>query len=242
LIIFLRKFFDICTIIDIFIYKVKQKREYFMIIAGLTGTMASGKSTVLNMFKTMGAVTISADQLIHLLQQKDTEQTKALTHVLGKDILTKDGRIDRSKLSELIIKDKSILKMLEQIFYPSLKAMMKKLIKTAEQANQNIVFIEIPLLFEAGFENLVDTTIVCSATDEVAKQRSLARTGMNEQKFNALSSARLKDCDLVKLAKNIINTNIDEEKTQAQAVLMYADLLTMSENVWPHGWAQVEDI
>lgn len=213
-----------------------------MIIVGLTGAIASGKSTVLNMFKQVGAVTISADHLVHLLQQKDTEQTKALTQVLGEDILTKDGRIDRSKLSEKIIQDPTILKLLEQVYYPSIKVMMKKLIKTAQEADQKVVIIEIPLLFEAGFQSLVDTTVVCSCTDEVAKQRALSRSNASEIKLDTLNKFRLKDKDLVKLAKNIINTNVDIEKTEAQVVLMFADLLTMGANVWPNNWSAIEDI
>lgn len=213
-----------------------------MIIVGLTGTIASGKSTVLNMFKQLGAVTISADQLVHLLQQKDTEQTKALSHVLGEEVLTKDGRIDRAVLSEKIIKDPTILKLLEQVYFPSIKVMMKKLIKTADDAKQKIVIIEIPLLFEAGFQSLVDTTVVCSATEETSQKRALARKEMTQEKLDILNKFRLKDKDLVQLAKNIINTNVDLEKTEAQVVLMYADLLTMGNNAWPLSWSDIENI
>tara|TARA_Y100001960_G_scaffold234449_1_gene246642 strand:- start:11905 stop:12546 length:642 start_codon:yes stop_codon:yes gene_type:complete len=213
-----------------------------MIIVGLTGRMASGKSTVLNMFKNLGAVTVDCDQLIHLLQQKDTEQTKALVQILGEEILTEDGRIDRKALSEIIIKDPTLLKLLEEIYYPSLKVMMKKLIKTAEEANQNMVVLEIPLLFEGGFQSLVDTTVVCSCGDEAATERALNRPGLDEERLKVLNNRRLKDKDLVLLAKNIVNTNVDLEKTQAQVVLMYADLLTMSNNAWPANWSAVEDI
>jgi dephospho-CoA kinase len=222
--------------------KLNRKEFKYMIIVGLTGTIASGKSTVLNMFKQMGAVTISADQLVHLLQQKDTEQTKALSHVLGEDVLTSDGRVDRAKLSEKIMKDPRILKLLEQVYYPSIKVMMKKLIKTAEQAEQKIVIIEIPLLFEAGFQTLVDTTVVCSTPEEVSTKRALARNNMSQEKLDVLNKFRLKDKDLVMLAKNIINTNVDLEKTEAQVVLMYADLLTMGTNAWPLNWAEIENI
>ncbi|HAG53091.1 MAG TPA: dephospho-CoA kinase [Alphaproteobacteria bacterium] len=220
----------------------KQKEFLIMIIVGLTGTIASGKSTVLNMFKQVGAVTISADHLVHLLQQKDTEQTKALTQVLGEEVLTKDGRIDRTVLSDKIVKDPTILKLLEQVYYPSIKVMMKKLIQTAEQAKQQLVIIEIPLLFEAGFQSLVDTTVVCSCTDDVSIKRALQRSGVTEEKLNVLNKFRLKDKDLVQLAKNIINTNVELEKTEAQVMLMYADLLTMGENAWPVSWSAIEDM
>lgn len=213
-----------------------------MIIVGLTGARASGKSTVLNMFKNMGAVTLSADQLVHLLQQKDTEQTKALVHILGEEILLKDGRIDRKALSAMIVKDPSILKLLEQIFYPSLKVMMKKLIQTADAADQKIVVIEIPLLFEGGFQNLLDTTVVCSCGQEESDRRTLERDGINQETLDVLNKYRLKDKDLVALAKNIINTNVDLEKTEAQVVLMFADLLTMNNNAWPLNWSAIEDI
>lgn len=213
-----------------------------MIIVGLTGTMASGKSTVLNMFKDLGAVAINCDQLIHLLQQKDTEQTKALTQILGEDILTKDGRIDRKELSARLIKDPTLIKLLEEIYYPSLKVMMKKLIKTADKAHQKIVVIEIPLLFEAGFSNLVDTTVVTSCGQEVADKRALERPGLDVEKLKVLNNRRLKDNDLVALAKNIINTNVDVEKTEAQVVLMFADLLTMGNNAWPLNWSAIEDM
>tara|TARA_Y100001960_G_C14548715_1_gene764618 strand:- start:200 stop:898 length:699 start_codon:yes stop_codon:yes gene_type:complete len=222
--------------------KLNRKEFKYMIIVGLTGTIASGKSTVLNMFRHMGAVTISADQLVHLLQQKDTEQTRALSHVLGEDILTQDGRVDRAKLSDKIMKDPTILKLLEQIYYPSIKVMMKKLIKTAEDAQQKIVIIEIPLLFEAGFQSLVDTTVVCSTPEEVSTKRALARNNMSQEKLDILNKFRLKDRDLVKLAKNIINTNVDLDKTEAQVVLMYADLLTMGNNAWPLNWSEIENI
>lgn len=213
-----------------------------MIIVGLTGARASGKSTVLNMFKDLGAVTINCDYLIHLLQQKDTEQTKALVHILGESILLEDGRINRKELSKMIVEDPSILKLLEQVFYPSLKVMMKKLIKTAEQAQQKIVVIEIPLLFEGGFQNLVDTTVVTSCGQDVSDKRTLKRDGIDEKTLEVLSRNRLKDKDLVALSKNIINTNVDIEKTEAQVVLMFADLLTMGNNAWPLNWSAIEDM
>jgi dephospho-CoA kinase len=213
-----------------------------MIIVGLTGAIASGKSTVLQMFKNLGAVTISSDQLIHLLQQKDTEQTKALVKILGKDILLDDGRVDRKALADKIVKDPTILKLLEQLYYPTLKAMFKKLIKTAQEANQKMVVIEIPLLFEGGFQNLVDTTVVCSCTDEESLKRALSRANADETKIQTLNKFRLKNKDLVLLAKNIINTNVEIEKTQTQVVLMFADLLTMESNVWPLNWSAIEDI
>lgn len=212
-----------------------------MILVGLTGNMASGKSTVLSMFKELGAVTISADQLVHLLQQKDTEQTKALAHLLGDEILAEDGSVNRAELSNRIIKDPSIIKILEQLFYPSIKVMMKKLIKTAEEVNQKIVVLEVPLLFETDFAQLVDTNVVCSGGEE-SRKRVLERPGMTEEKLNILNRFRLKDSDLQKLAKNIVNTDVDLEKTKMQVTLVYSDLLTMAGNVWPANWSNIEDM
>ncbi|MCP4355844.1 MAG: dephospho-CoA kinase [Proteobacteria bacterium] len=212
-----------------------------MIIVGLTGAMASGKSTVLSMFKELGAVTISADHLVHLMRQKGTDQTKALANVLGSDVLAEDGGINSNKLSDKLINDPSIRKILEQVFYPSLKVMMKKLIQTAAESNQKIVILEIPCLFESDFLSLVDTTVLCAA-GEKANQRALKRENMTKEKLQTLNSLRLKEEDLKKLAKNIINTDVEIEKTRMQTALVYADLLTMVNNVWPNNWAGIDDI
>lgn len=143
----------------------------------ITGSVATGKSTVLNILKKMGFSTFSCDEVVKKLYEKAYIQNKIL-ETLGKEILGENGKIDKKKILEKIIEDPLFKKKLEKIFHPLVKKALLNFIKK-EEKKEKIIFAEVPLLFEVGWEDLFDEIWVISCDENLQKKR-IAKKGLKE--------------------------------------------------------------
>ncbi len=143
----------------------------------ITGSVATGKSTVLNILKKMGFSTFSCDEVVKKLYEKAYIQNKILK-TLGKEILGENGKIDKKKILEKIIEDPLFKKKLEKIFHPLVKKALLNFIKK-EEKKEKIIFAEVPLLFEVGWEDLFDEIWVISCDENLQKKR-IAKKGLKE--------------------------------------------------------------
>lgn len=143
----------------------------------ITGGVATGKSTVLNILKKMGFSTFSCDEVVKKLYEKAYIQNKILK-TLGKEILGENGKIDKKKILEKIIEDPLFKKKLEKIFHPLVKKALLNFIKK-EEKKEKIIFAEVPLLFEVGWEDLFDEIWVISCDENLQKKR-IAKKGLKE--------------------------------------------------------------
>ncbi len=152
-----------------------------MIIAGLTGGIASGKSTVARMFAEEGAYVIDLDELSRLVVEPHQPAWREIVSHFGEEILQEDQRLDRGRLAHLVFGDPKKRKKLERIVHPRvLEAYEKKIKQILEKKVQAIVIADVPLLMETEIEQRFDQVIVVYIPPEMQIKRLLERDGLGE--------------------------------------------------------------
>jgi dephospho-CoA kinase len=150
-----------------------------MIVVGLTGGVATGKSTVAGLFHRCGALVIDADQLARQVVEPGKPAWRDIVRTFGKSILRSDGSIDRQALGAIVFQSPRKLRRLEQMIHPRVARLQTRLTKTiAERRPNAVVIYEVPLLFEAGVDARVDEIIVVSADRRTQIERLTRRTGL----------------------------------------------------------------
>lgn len=149
-----------------------------MILVGLTGGIATGKSTVAGMFKQCGATVIDADALAREAVQPGKPAWREIVHAFGKMILNSDRTVNRQTLGAKVFGNPAKLSRLERIIHPRVAREQMRLTKAAAKKDRNAVVIyDVPLLFEAGIDKRVDAIIVVTADRETQIARLKKRNG-----------------------------------------------------------------
>jgi dephospho-CoA kinase len=150
-----------------------------MIVVGLTGGVATGKSTVAGLFHRCGAIVIDADQLARQVVEPGKPAWRDIVRTFGKSILRSDGSIDRQALGAIVFRSPRKLRRLERMIHPRVARLQTRLTKrTAERRPNAVVIYEVPLLFEAGVDARVDEIIVVSTDRRTQIERLTRRTGL----------------------------------------------------------------
>jgi dephospho-CoA kinase len=152
-----------------------------MMLVGLTGGVATGKSTVARMFRQCGAVVIDADELAREVVQPGKPAWREIVRMFGKGILHPDRTIDRHALGAIVFHDKKNLRRLERIIHPRVAREQQRLTKQATTKDPKAVVIyDVPLLFEAGIDKRVDKVIVVTADQHAQLVRLRKRNGLSQ--------------------------------------------------------------
>ena len=184
---------------------------------GLTGTIASGKSTTAAMFGRAGAAVFSGDDAVHALY-RGAAAPLVETAFPG---TTENGEVNRSRLGEIMSRDPAALKKLEAIVHPLVRAEEERFLAAAAAAGRQITVSDIPLLFEAGGAGRYDAVIVTTAPEEVRQQRARARPGMTAEKYDALNARQMPDAEKRRRAHFVVDTG----KGLQEAERAVADIL-----------------
>ncbi len=151
-----------------------------MILVGLTGGIATGKSTVAGIFKRCGAAVIDADALAREVVQPGKPAWREIVKVFGKTALNPDRTLNRQALGAKVFGHPAKLRRLEHIIHPRVAREQRRLTRQAAQKDPDAVVIyDVPLLFEAGIDARVDTTIVVTADRETQVARLKQRNGLS---------------------------------------------------------------
>lgn len=207
-----------------------------MLIIGLTGSIAMGKSTVAKMLLDNGIPMISADQIVHDLYEDEA------VPILEKAFpgSTENNQVNREKLLSLLLKEEDGFKKLETLIHPLVRQKEWEFIKENKENSSDLVAIEIPLLFETGAEKLMDVVLLASAPAEVQKQRVMARPGMTTEKFKTLLAKQMPDAEKRKKADFIVDTSCSLSETEDQL----KEIIVSLKNKQPKAydlWLQIED-
>ncbi len=199
-----------------------------MIAVGLTGSIGMGKSTVARMFADEGAAVWNADDAVHRLYAKDGAGARAIAERFPEAVI--NGAVDRDVLSRLVLDDEAALSALEAIIHPLVAADRAAFLDDAAAQGADFVVLDIPLLFEKGYQEFFDAVIVVSAPAETQKVRVLARPGMTEKKFRAILMKQTPDSEKRRRADFIIDTGVSLDETRAQVRALAAGLKERSQN------------
>lgn len=173
------------------------------VLVGLTGTFGSGKSTVAHLFEELGAFLIDADSLAHEALFEGSACYSEITKVFGQDLVLADGKIDRGSLAKVIFKSSEARKKLESIIHPYV---FKRIAEEITAADQNIIVMEVPLLYEVGLNELCDHVVVVSCSEGTVKQR-LKEKGFSEDEIIKRQAAQMKLSEKIKKADHVIDND-----------------------------------
>ena len=152
-----------------------------MLVIGLTGSIGTGKSEVTQVLQELGAEVINADQVGHEAYTPHTESWNAVVDAFGRDILQPDGEIDRRKLGAIVFADPVQLAKLNGIMHPRMADMVAEKTEQMRSRGVQVVVVEAALMFEAGWETLVDEVWATDSSLEIVFERLMSRNGMDEQ-------------------------------------------------------------
>ncbi|WP_455477813.1 dephospho-CoA kinase [Bartonella sp. B10] len=198
-----------------------------MKIIGLTGSISMGKSTVADFFRQAGVSVFSADEVVHKLY--DSEPILSIISRTFPSVIV-NGKVDRLKLSDILIGDDKKLKTLEKIIHPIVQEKERAFVNKARRQRKKLVVLDIPLLFETNGENRVDVVVVVSAPLEIQKKRVMIRENMSEKKFEFINSKQMSDEKKRERADFIIDTGKDLENTRQQVFYLIKSLLKNCSN------------
>ncbi len=185
---------------------------------GLTGNFGMGKSTVLRLFSELGAFTYSADDFVHKLLEKE-RIVKRMAGLLGSDVLIKKSihiSLDKKKVADIIFNDPEKRQAVEQILHPEVLDAIKRTKTDMAKKNPSALMVfEVPLLFEAGHEDIFDISVVVYCTERVALTR-LAKKGFSKEEARKRTGSQLSITEKKKRADFLIDNNNGISRTAAQ--------------------------
>jgi dephospho-CoA kinase len=187
-------------------------REPWMIILGLTGSIGMGKSTTAKLFAEAGVPVYDADATVH--QIYEAEAAPAIEAAFPGT--TSDGKVDRVRLSKVVVNDPAAMKRLEKIVHPMLRAHHQTFLDDAERSGAPVAVVDVPLLFETGGDKRVDAVVVVTTSPEVQRDRILARDNMNSEKLDAILARQMPDAEKRKRADFVVDTSHGLEPVRAQ--------------------------
>lgn len=182
------------------------------LIIGITGSIASGKSEVVNYLNKSGFRVFSTDELGHQVLLLD-EVKLSLVEKFGKDILDHNNLLDREKLSKLVFKDRANLDFLNSLSHPQI---FKKMREIVEKSEEKFLLFEVPLLFEAKLEDRFDFIITVSTTPEIQLTRLMARNNLTREDAQRKISSQLSNEVKETKADFVINNNGSLSELQAK--------------------------
>ena len=195
-------------------------------IIGLTGGIASGKSTVAKTLGTLGAYSIDADKLGHSAYVKGTAAFDQVVEAFGPDVVGDDGEVDRRALGGKVFGDPAALKRLTDIVWPAIQAMAQREIDQALAADASRpVVLEAAVLIEADWLNLVDQVWVTVVEPDVAIARACARDGLEPAAVQARLDAQLGNDERRAHADQVIDNSSDEAHLLQQVETLWQGLL-----------------
>jgi dephospho-CoA kinase len=186
-------------------------------IIGLTGGIASGKSTIASMLVERGALLVDADQVAREVVLPGEPVLEAIASTFGQAVLETDGSLNRKALGEIVFRDKESLAKLEAITHPAIRARMQQTIHTyAEQFPERLVVADVPLLYETKQENLYEGILVVYVPAEVQKKRLMERNNLSEEEADRRIALQMDIEQKRQHADWVIDNSGSLEETQRQ--------------------------
>ena len=192
-----------------------------MIVIGLTGGIAMGKSEVAKVFVSEGIPVFDSDREVHRLY--DSKEGADLLAALAPSAVS-DGKADRTTLSALVLADPALLAKLEALVHAEIRTRRQAFIAAEKSMGTEMVVLDVPLLFETGGDKDVDVTVVVSAGEEIQRRRALARPGMTEEKLALVLKRQMADAEKRRRAHHLIETTGTIEELRARVLAVIAQI------------------
>ncbi|OEU53238.1 MAG: dephospho-CoA kinase [Desulfuromonadales bacterium C00003096] len=185
-------------------------------ILGVTGGIASGKTTVAQAFQGLGAVVVSADLLAREVVHPGGKTLQQIADQFGCQVLHQDGTLNRQLMAEMIFKDDQARRELNNITHPAIADLARTRLREAEQGGASLVIYDAPLLFEVGADRQVDKVLVVKVDAEVQLARLMARDGIDRRQALARVAAQMPQEEKIARADFVIDNSGTAKETQGQ--------------------------
>ena len=186
--------------------------EMMILIIGITGSIACGKSLVSNYLQEKGYTIIDADKIGHMALENG-EVKKQLVNKFGKSIL-KDNEVNRVTLGKLVFENNENLKELNNIIHPQIRKNISEQIQVHK--NEKLVFVDVPLLFEAKFDDLVEKIIVISLDEKIQLERLMNRNSLSKEEALQRIKSQIPVREKEKLGDYVVDNSFTQENTYNQ--------------------------
>lgn len=196
-----------------------------MIRIGLTGGIASGKTTVSRMLTELGARVIDADVLAREAVAPGSPGLRQVVDAFGAEMLRSDGTLDRKRLGALVFRDAQARQRLNAIVHPIVRRRMQEEIDRAQAAGLRAVVLDIPLLFESGLDGICDRVWVVYVDPQTQLERLMQRDGLSEAEARLRLEAQLPVEEKARRADAVIDNTRDATATRRQVAKLWGDLL-----------------
>ena len=186
--------------------------EMMILIIGITGSIACGKSLVSNYLQEKGYTIIDADKIGHMALEND-EVKKQLVNKFGKSIL-KDNEVNRVTLGKLVFENNENLKELNNIIHPQIRKNISEQLQVHK--NEKLVFVDVPLLFEAKFDDLVEKIVVVSLDEKIQLERLMNRNSLSKEEALQRIKSQIPVREKEKLGDYVVDNSFTQENTYNQ--------------------------
>ncbi len=200
--------------------------ERSFLLVGLTGGIATGKSTVSTMFRALGAEIIDADLLAREVVEPGEPAYETIVAEFGRDVVQADGALDRKKLGAIVFADPARRKRLEAITHPAIRArFLARLATLTARRFGGVVFFDAPVMIESGNYKHMDKLVVVATDDTTQRTRLHGRDGSPDDEIERKIGSQMPVAEKAKLADYVIDNSGDRAATEAQVARVYAALL-----------------
>lgn len=200
-----------------------------MIVIGLTGGIATGKSTVSKMLRDYGLPVIDSDAIAREVVEPGEEVLSRIIREFGEDILLQDGRLNRQKLGNIVFNDKIMLQRLNDITHPEIKRRIKDSIERYKELKTTCLIIDVPLLIESNYKDMVDKILLVYTDRDTQAKRLVKRNGYTRREAMDRINSQMDIDEKLKYADYIIDNTHDLENTRLQLIGFLKELCRVEE-------------
>ncbi|MBI4247133.1 MAG: dephospho-CoA kinase [Candidatus Rokubacteria bacterium] len=195
-------------------------------LVGLTGGIATGKSTVSAMLRALGAVIIDADQLAREVVEPGAPALAQIVAAFGRGVLGPDGRLDRKALGAIVFADADRRRRLEALTHPPIRERLtRRLAELTAQKFQGLAIFDAPVMIESGTYTTMDRLVVVITDEATQLARLMARDGIDRTEALRRIRSQMPLAEKAKLADHVIDNSGDRAATEAQVRRVHAALL-----------------
>lgn len=199
-----------------------------MYIIGLTGSIASGKSTVSRILAECGAPIVDADLIAREIAKRGQAGWRGIVEAFGEGVLLPNGELDRMKVGEMIFRDAKKRAMLDAIMHPIILERINTQIEELARAGYKAAVLDIPLLLELGWQDKVDAVWLVAVSPDVQKMRLMARNDLTEEQALTRIASQMSIAEKRQYADKIIENDGTPEETATIVQKLWEELMGMA--------------
>jgi dephospho-CoA kinase len=200
-----------------------------MLVAGLTGSIATGKSMVSAILKDLGAFIVDADRAAHEVVLPGTKAWNEIVRIFGKEILNKSCEIDRERLGRIIFNDSAMRSILDEVVHPEVVHSMDEQIRSIKSGFPDaVVIIDVPLLIETGMHKGVGEVIVVYCPEDMQITRLMLRDNISREDALAKVRSQISIEEKRRYASELIDNSASKDNTRIQVEDLYVRLREMA--------------